>query len=272
MPIDWFTVAAQVLNFLILVWLMKRFLYQPVLDAIDARERRIAREVAGAAAKQVEAGEERDAFAQRNRDFDQQRAALLAEAVAQIAGERRRLLDAACAEADALLADRREKLLGEAEGLKHAVRRQARQEVFAIARKTLADLASAHLEACATTEFIRRLHLMGDDDKRRFSSALASTPDAARVRSAFELPAVQRDAIQQAVHRIFASDLPLHFDTADVLIGGIELSVDGQRVAWTIDAYLTALEADVGRLLREHAQPLASAAAAEAPADRAATQ
>ena len=38
MLIDWFTVGAQVLNFLILVWLMKRFLYKPVLDAIDARE------------------------------------------------------------------------------------------------------------------------------------------------------------------------------------------------------------------------------------------
>jgi F-type H+-transporting ATPase subunit b len=37
MLIDWFTVGAQVLNFLILVWLLKRFLYGPILDAIDAR-------------------------------------------------------------------------------------------------------------------------------------------------------------------------------------------------------------------------------------------
>ena len=44
MLIDGFTVGAQVLNFLILVWLMKRFLYQPILDAIDAREQRIAAE------------------------------------------------------------------------------------------------------------------------------------------------------------------------------------------------------------------------------------
>ena len=43
MLIDWFTVAAQALNFLILVWLMKRFLYKPILHAIDAREERIAK-------------------------------------------------------------------------------------------------------------------------------------------------------------------------------------------------------------------------------------
>jgi F-type H+-transporting ATPase subunit b len=44
MLIDWFTVAAQIVNFLILVWLLKHFLYKPILDAIDAREKRIAAE------------------------------------------------------------------------------------------------------------------------------------------------------------------------------------------------------------------------------------
>jgi F-type H+-transporting ATPase subunit b len=45
MLIDWFTVGAQTLNFLILVWLMKRFLYKPILNAIDTREKRIAKEL-----------------------------------------------------------------------------------------------------------------------------------------------------------------------------------------------------------------------------------
>lgn len=272
MLIDWFTVAAQALNFLILVWLMKRFLYKPVLDAIDAREQRIASELADAAAKQAEAGKERDAFQQRNHDFDQQRAALLTKATAQIASERQRLLDAARAAADALLASRQQKLLSEAANLNQAIQRQTRQEVFAVARKALADLASAEIEASATTEFIRRLQLLDDDAKRRFGRALASTSDAARVRSAFELPTAQRNAIQHAVHALFSSDLPLHFDTADQLLGGIELSVNGQRVAWTIDAYLTALEEDVSRLLREHAPTPGNDATAKAPADGAAAQ
>ena len=42
MTIDWFTVGAQIVNFIVLVWLLKRFLYKPVLAAIDAREKRIA--------------------------------------------------------------------------------------------------------------------------------------------------------------------------------------------------------------------------------------
>jgi F-type H+-transporting ATPase subunit b len=55
MLIDWFTVGAQVVNFLILVWLMKRFLYKPILHAIDAREKRIAKELADADAKRPKA-------------------------------------------------------------------------------------------------------------------------------------------------------------------------------------------------------------------------
>jgi hypothetical protein len=55
MLIDWFTVGAQALNFLILVWLMKRFLYKPILNAVAEREKRIAAELADAAQKKDDA-------------------------------------------------------------------------------------------------------------------------------------------------------------------------------------------------------------------------
>ncbi|MFQ3186924.1 MAG: F-type H+-transporting ATPase subunit b, partial [Marinomonas primoryensis] len=53
MLIDWFTVIAQLINFLVLVWLLKRFLYRPILNAIDAREKRIADELADADEKRA---------------------------------------------------------------------------------------------------------------------------------------------------------------------------------------------------------------------------
>ena len=73
MLIDWFTVIAQVVNFLILVWLMKRYLYQPILKALDAREQRIAAELADADAKRAEALAEREEFKRKNDEFDRQR-------------------------------------------------------------------------------------------------------------------------------------------------------------------------------------------------------
>ncbi|MBK5105783.1 MAG: F0F1 ATP synthase subunit B, partial [Burkholderiales bacterium] len=121
MLIDWFTVLAQVVNFLILVWLLKRFLYRPILDAIDAREQRIARELADADAKKAEAQTERDEFQHKNEAFEQQRAALMNTATEEAKTERLRLLDEARQAADALSAKRQETLGNEAHHLNQAI-------------------------------------------------------------------------------------------------------------------------------------------------------
>src|SRR3970282_801082 len=110
MLIDWFTVSAQVVNFLILVWLMKRFLYKPILYAIDAREKRIATELADADGKRAEAQKERDEFQHKNEEFDQQRNELLSKAKEEAKSERERLFDVARQAAAALRAKRQDAL------------------------------------------------------------------------------------------------------------------------------------------------------------------
>jgi len=157
MLIDWFTVGAQAVNFLILVWLMRRFLYKPILQAIDEREKRIATGLADASAKKAEAQRERDEFERKNEEFDQQRAALLSKAQDEAKVERERLLGEARQAADAFSAKRQEALRSEARNLREAVGRRAQQEVFAIARKALTDLATTSLEERMGEVFIWRL-------------------------------------------------------------------------------------------------------------------
>src|SRR5271169_4113336 len=135
MLIDWFTVGAQALNFIILVWLLKRFLYKPILHAVDAREQRIAAELADADAKKAEAQKERDEFQHKNEAFDQQRAALLIKATDEAKAERQRLLDEARKAADLLSAQRQQALESETLNLNQAISRRTQEEVFAITRK-----------------------------------------------------------------------------------------------------------------------------------------
>src|SRR5580692_5589025 len=142
MLIDWFTVCAQALNFLILVWLLKRYLYKPILHAIDVREKQIATELADADTKRAEAKKERDEFQHKNGEFDQQRAALLSTATEEAKAEGQRLLDEARKAADALSAKRQETLRNEAQNLNQAISRRTQQVVFAVVRKALADLAT----------------------------------------------------------------------------------------------------------------------------------
>ena len=254
MLIDWFTVSAQAVNFLILVWLLRRFLYKPILVAIDAREKRIAAELADADAKKAEAQRERDEFQRKNQEFDQQRAALLGKATDEAKAERQRLVEEARKAADALSVKRQETLRSDARNLNQAIGRRAQQEVFAIARKTLTDLASVSLEERLGEVFTRRLREMNSEAKAGFAEAIKTASDPALVRSAFDLPAEQRAAIQNALNETFSADIPVRFETAPDLVGGIELTANGQKVAWSIADYLASLEKGVGELLNKQAR------------------
>jgi F-type H+-transporting ATPase subunit b len=251
MLIDWFTVLAQVVNFLILVWLLKRFLYRPILDAIDAREKRIARELADADAKKTEAQKERDEFQHKNEAFEQQRAALLSKATDEAKAERQRLLDEARQAADALAAKRQDALRSEQQNLSEALSHRAREEVFAIARKALADLATTSLEERMGAVFARRLREMDGRAKAGLGEALKSASAPGLVRSAFDLPAEQRAVIQNAVNEAFSADIRLRFETAPDLVSGIELATDGQKLGWSIADYLASLEKSVDELVQQ---------------------
>jgi F-type H+-transporting ATPase subunit b len=261
MPIDWFTVAAQAINFLILVWLLQRFLYKPILNAIDEREKGIAAQLAQAEAKKAEAQKERDEFQHKNEAFDQERVALLKKAADEANAERQRLLDAARKDADALRGKRQEALQNEQRNLSQEITRWTQKEVFAIARKTLADLAGADLEERMGEVFIQRLRALTGPGREQFATSLKTSKIAVAVRSAFELPPEQHAAIQKALNETFSADIHIEFEIVPELVSGIEVSSNGQKVAWSIADYLSTLEKSAGDLPHsEPASPTMSAA------------
>jgi F-type H+-transporting ATPase subunit b len=259
MLIDWFTVGAQALNFIILVGLLKRFLYKPILNAVDARENRIAAELADANAKKAEAQKERDEFQHKNEEFDRERAALLSKAMDEAKTERQRLLDGARKAADALSAKRQEALRSDAKTLSQAIRRRTQQEVFAIARKALTDLATASLEERMSEAFTRRLLTIDGKAKEGIAAALKTASEPAVVLSAFDLPEAQRAAIKEALNETFSAEVHVQFETAPDLISGIEITMNGQKIAWSIADYLASLEKGVDELLKEKDKPAAKA-------------
>ena len=259
MLLDWFTIAAQTLNFLILVWLLKRFLYKPILNAIDAREKLIAKELADADAKKAEAQKEHQEFQKKNEEFDQQRAALLTKATDEAKAEHQRLLDEARKAADALSAKRQESLIQDAQSLNQAISRLTQKEVFAITRKALADLATTSLEERMGEVFDRRLRSLDEKAKSVLGDALRKNSEPALIRSTFDLPAAQRAAIQNALNETFSAEIHVRFETAPDLVSGIELTTNGQKVGWSIADYLASLEKGVGELLKEKDKPEAKA-------------
>ncbi|MDI1290328.1 MAG: F0F1 ATP synthase subunit B [bacterium] len=259
MLIDWFTVGAQALNFLVLVWLLRRFLYRPILKAVDAREARIAKELADAAASKAETAKQSTELGERTRVFDQERASLLSKATDEAKVERLRLIGEAQKAADIVSAKRNEAMKSEAQSLNQAIGRRTQQVVFTIARKALSDLATTSLEERMGEVFTRRLRTMDGQAKARLGEALKTASAPSLVRSAFDLPPEQRAAIQNAVNETFSADIHLQFEAASDLIGGIELVANGQRVAWSIANYLGSLERNVSEFMKKADKPAVKA-------------
>ena len=257
MLIDWFTVVAQVVNFLILVWLLRRFLYRPVLTAIDVREKRIAAQLADAAARQAQARTAGDDFRRQSEALDKQREELLRKATNDATAERQRLLDAARKDADTLRSKLADAVTNEREVLNQQIVERTREEVFAITRKTLADLAGMSLEDRMTEVFLDHLRDLCD----RRSTALVGAPRLVRsaptgsaavpaiVRSVYELSQGRRAAIEVSVKACLGANVTVHFETSPEPITGIELTWDGRKIAWSVADYLTSLSKNVATLL-----------------------
>ena len=102
--------------------------------------------------------------------------------------------------------------------------------------------------------FVQRLRALTGAAKEQLAAALKTSTQPARVRSAFDLPPEQHAAIQKALNETFSADIHIQFETVPELVSGIELSTNGQKVAWSIADYLATLEKSAGELLHEEAK------------------
>jgi F-type H+-transporting ATPase subunit b len=279
MLIDWFTVGAQGVNFLILVWLLRRFLYKPVLAAIDAREKSVAAKLADATAREAKAQAEGEELRKRNEAFDREREGLLRKATDEAAAERQRLIESARQDSQLLRVKLTQALADERAELGHRLSVQTQAEVFAVARKTLSDLSGASLEDRMIEVFIARLR--GLPEKQRLALARAGMESGAAievassaadfhtdpgrltlVRSAFELPPARRAKVEAAIRESLGENLAIRFETSSEFVCGVELTVNGMKLAWSIADYLSSLAQDVTALA---ATELAVGTASAAP-------
>lgn len=245
MLIDWFTVLAQLLNFLALVWLLRRVLYRPVLKALDEREKKIAAELGHAAAVEKEAGMQRETWQRKNAEFEQQRTGLLRNAALEAESTKASLLGEARKEHEALQARLRQRLDREESERGQEANRKIRKEVFALAGKVLSELADSTLEARMVSVFCRRLLSTGQEVLGEMAGAIGEQRAQPVVRSAFELPPEQRRQIMETLRQLLAGDWPILFETDEKIGAGIELCIDAHCLSWNLQTALESLNASI---------------------------
>ena len=245
MQIDWFTFGAQIINFLILVGLLKRFLYGPIIEAMDAREARISSRLEEARTKREEAVAEKEKYQSLQEDLEQARQRELAEAEQEAQQRRQELLHEAREEVAHLEREWRTALERERESFLRELSERAVTETIAVARRALRDLADADLEAQAVEVFLKRLRTLDETERVALSEALHTNGGQAVVHSAFALSDGHRSEIRTQLAEQIGEASEVMFD-ADAEVGfGVELRIGERKVAWSLDSYLDALKARV---------------------------
>jgi len=244
MLLDWFTIAAQAVNFLILVVLLKHFLYGRILRAIDQREANFqAREDEQSARERSMQAEVED-YQKRIKQLEAQRTEILAQARTEAAEKREQLLQEIREELSLMRDEWSASLNREQKEFLSALRKRSAEETIAMARSLLMELAGIDLETRMVEVLQTKIQQLPAADLENLAQALQSDSPVI-LRSAFPLSPKASTSLATSLQQLLPKEegkLELQCEEEDELICGIELEVDGHKLGWSFDDRLGHIE------------------------------
>lgn len=253
MHIDWFVLLCQIFNFLLLVYLLKRFLYGRIIKAMDDRETKIAARFAEAEELRVKAAETAEAYERRNQLLTEKSEQMLNEASRAAEEKRKELMENVRKDVELIKVRWQDMLSSEQEAFFQDLRGRASRQIFATARKALADLAHEDLEERIIDEFIRRINGLDKEKSAQIRQAVSSGGNEVIVHSAFAIPPSTQDLIGQALKGQITSGFTVRYITEPEVVSGIELRVNGHKIAWSLNEYLATLVENMSETLQKEA-------------------
>jgi len=245
MHLDWWTIGLQTINFAILVWLLHRFLYQPVLGMIDARKAEIRRQYDDAKAYEDKAAEHLKAIEAERAGIAAEREAALKAAATQAQGiaEARRVQ--AERDAQALLDATRKTLASERERALDEARRMALDLGAEFAQRLISEVPIelraeawiAHIE-----QHIARL-------PRSEHDALAhqlTDGKSLTVVTAAPLPPSTADTWRKRLRHSLGDSILVTFEVSPDLIAGAELHFPTAVLRFSWRSALAAARSELG--------------------------
>jgi len=249
MDIDWFTLSAQMVNFIILLLLLKKFLFDRIVQAMDRREREIVSRLDTAERKKAEAADERQEYERRRNELEAKKDQLLAEARKEAARRKREMKESARQEVEDLRSEWRATLQHEKDDFARELRQRTGRQIYAVTRKFLAGLADRDLEQQMIPAFLSRLRGLSDEERATITGAFAENRNRAVVVSSFEIESGQRSRITRTLHDLFDPEMDVGYEQSGDMVCGVELQAGNQIIAWSLSHYLDELEANTLALL-----------------------
>ena len=235
MSIDWITVLAQLINFLLLVWLLKRFLYGPILAGIDAREAEIAQRINAADTAQEQANAAKVHYQQLHAQLVAIQEEKVAEALRITKNEREQLLAEARAQREQEHENWRRHLEHEGQEFMTHLQNSGATILWDLTRKALHELGDENLEAAIVRQLGQRLQPLVKE-----LGAAASSSQQATISTQQALLATTQTDLVKELRRILPSIEP-RFIVDTNQSPGVVIEIGSVHLEWTMDSYIDEL-------------------------------
>ncbi len=233
MELDATTFLLEVVNFLVLLWLLTRFLYRPMRAALDARVQAAAQQAAQLQSRRA-ALEARSADLQRQqRELEQRREAAEHDLASEIAREREARLSKLHREVDDERAKARARMDQELASARDQASDAARRVASSFVADYLRRLASPELEAAITRLFLTDLKQQSEAARAALREGLSLHRDGMAVvdiATAHETPATLREQVEAQLRELLGAPVRLTWRIDAALLAGICVHMPGHQL------------------------------------------
>lgn len=242
---DLFTFAATIVNFLILVALLRIFLYKRVVKAVEDRQARIENRWNEAETAREDAERSRREYREKTEELEEDEHRLREEARQRAADKEEELVNRAKREVEERKREWIESLEREKERTLRGFRQTAAEDLMTALRRILADLADVDLERAVVDRFLEKFD----------GEAAADLEETERiiVRTGFSMPDEYRGRLVNGIEERSGVDLSgkeTSFETYEGLVAGIEVEAGNKKIAWNVDRYIREASEDLSKKLK----------------------
>ncbi len=234
MELNWTTFALEIVNFLILVWILKRFLYKPVLAAIARRKAAIDKTLSDAASRQKAAQALELQYQNRLTDWESEKEKLRTEVLVEIDGQRENMMAAL----QQSLAQEREKARvveqRRLQDLEKRMAEEARTKGAQFTGRLLTRFASVELESKIAAAAVEDVALLPPTQVQAIITAVRGDGHPVQVISAFPLPDTERTMITHNLQALVRDQVAIEFREDSRLLAGLRINLG----PWVLDANL----------------------------------
>lgn len=234
MELNGSTFILEIINFLVLVWILKRFLYKPVLEVIEQRRAAIQKEREETARLQADAEQRQQQFQNRLDDWNRERQQLREKLMQELENERSVKLQALRDELQTMREKQQTAEDSRLAELRLRVETTAQQQAAQFASRLLRLGAGQDTEARLLTLLVDELDQLPAQRRAALANNHEPTPDVIEVQSAYPLSAGQRSQLEKVLSKLTTRSLPVHYHEDPELIAGLNIVLG----AWVLAANL----------------------------------